>query len=162
MKRVVWNGSLFVVLPEGNPYDKFLTSPDGITWTERTVTSARSGGLAYSALGGGWTAVAKSSGKACRSADGITWADTAYTGALGQANGLAASGRLWVATGLVNTMAPAIAWSVEPRATWRGVSVGNLRVASVGYRRVILADDRFVAVKANGTSIEFALSERTF
>jgi len=160
-RRIVWSGSLFVVLPAGNPYDKFLPSPDGITWTERTVTSSRWGGLAYSQTDGGWLAVGNSSAKAWRSVDGLTWVDTAFTGPLGQCNDLATNGPLWIATGVVNTLAPAIAWSVDAGASWKRVSVGNHRVATVGFRRVILADDRFVAVHADGTNLEFALSLRS-
>jgi len=160
-RRVVWSGSRFVVLPSTNPYDKFSTSADGLTWTDVTVSSSRWGGLAYSAVGGGWLAVSNSSAKAWRSPDGLAWSDTAFSGPLGQCNDLAVNRQLWVAAGLPNTGAPPIAWSVDHGSTWQRVSVGNHRVASVGYRRVIAADDRFVAVKANGTALEFALSLRS-
>src|SRR6478735_7107194 len=55
-KRIVYNGAVFVVLPLGS-YNKCLTSPDGATWTERSLGfTATWTGLAYSAYDGIWMA----------------------------------------------------------------------------------------------------------
>lgn len=159
-KRVVWNGSLFVILPL-NTYSKFLTSPDGVTWTERTVTSATWTGLAYSPTDGIWMACATTTGAVWKSTNGTAWTDTGVS--LGfTLNDLAVNKSLWVAATSLGYLG-GVAWSIDQGATWNAVAVGNHRLATAGFKRLLFGDSRFVAVHAVGTGavLEFALSARS-
>jgi len=155
VKRAVWNGSLFVLLPVSN-YNKFLTSPDGITWTERTVATATWVGLAYSSYDGMWLAIGAGAG-AFSSPDGITW--SFVTNALATPNDLAVNGPLWVFP-TNNGSFGGIAYSINKGATWNYVAVGDHSIATGGWKRILAADGRFIVAHDNGTSIEFALSLR--
>ena len=159
-KRIVWNGSLFVVLPTASPggYTKCLTSSDGITWTERNLgTNQLWVGLAYSAVESKWMAVADS-GAVVTSPDGITWNVIGSGPGYGMKD-LAVLGSLWVAPTRLAVFG-GVTFSLDNGATWTTVRVGNHRVATDGWSRIIAADKRFVLVHATGTALEFALSER--
>ena len=157
-KRMVWNGSLFVVLPLGS-YNKALTSPDGITFTERTLPfTAVWSGLAYSSTDAMWMAVSSSTGPVAVSSDGLTWT-TAAAANYGVANDLAVIGSLWVATTVIANFG-GIIWSIDKGGSWNRVAVGNHRVATAGWQRIIAADNRFVVAHATGGPLEFALSQR--
>jgi hypothetical protein len=158
-KRVVFANGLFVVLPLAS-YNKCLTSSDGIIWVERTlpVTGVWSG-LAYSTYDGIWMAGNLTTGPMVTSVDGFTWATTAsalmYLG-----NDLAAIGPLWVMPTLIAN-GGGFVWSVDKGANWnRGPAVGNHRVATAGWKRIIATNDRFVVAHADGVSVEVALSQR--
>jgi hypothetical protein len=161
-KRIVWNGSLFVVLPV-SAYNKCLTSTDGVTWTEQSLAGATNTwtGLAYSSADGLWIATASSvtgSGAMVRSTDGITWGNFAVPVFLGS-NDLAVIGSLWVMVTL-NGYAGGLAWSANKGVTWSTVSVGNHRSATNGWNRVIAADNRFLLSHIVGAGAELALSAR--
>jgi hypothetical protein len=157
--RIVWNptAALFVVLP-AQPYGKFLTSPDGITWTERTASTAVWRGLSYSAYDGLWMACSIG-GDIAKSSDGLTWV-TSVPATFAGGNDLAVNNSLWVATAIGGAKG-GIFWSVDKGVTWAPVAVGNHRVANNGWQRIIFADNRFVTAHANGTNLEFALSLRS-
>lgn len=155
-KRVVWNGSTFVVLPRG-PYDKCLVSSGGVVWTERSLGSTQTWtGLAYSTYENLW--MAASAGTAiATSAAGTTWfgASTAQA-----ANDLAVVNNLWVMPRAGGTFG-GIAWSVDKGATWKPSVVGNHRVATAGWKRILATDNRFIVAHADGANLEFAMSLRS-
>jgi len=156
VKRVRYANGLFVILPLGS-YDKCLTSPDGVTWTERALTlTSLWTGLAYSAFDGMWMA-SSSGANMATSPDGITW--TGITTAPGS-NDLAVISNLWVMT-TASGANGGIAWSVDKGATWSFTAVGNHRIATGGWKRILSTGARFIVCHSNGTLLEFALSQRT-
>jgi hypothetical protein len=160
VKRVVFANGLFVILPLAS-YNKVLTSPDGINWTERTLTGTLLWtGLAYSAADGMWMATNSNAGNCNVSSDGLTWTAPAgvnYT----TGTDLAVNGSLWVMT-TSNGNCGGIAWTTDKGASWtRGPAVGNHRIATAGWNRVLAADNRFIVGHHRGDVIEFALSQRT-
>jgi len=156
-KRIVWNGSLFVMLA-GSALDKVLTSPDGLTWTARTLPTTQTWtGLAYSASEALWMAVSDG-GAVVTSLDGLTWT-LAVSVAAATAKDLAVIDSTWVAP-TRNGDYGGIAYSIDRGASWRNASVGNQRVATSGWNRIIAADRRFLVAHASGTALEFALSQR--
>jgi len=155
-KRLVWNGSLFVALPLSS-YDKCLTSPDGITWTERTVATGTWVGIAYSTFDQLWLAVGTGAG-VYSSPDGITW--TFVTNSLAVLNDLAVNGPLWVAPTNGGSFG-GIAYSLDKGATWQYVATGKHVIATAGWRRIMGFANRFIVAHVDGTNIEFALSLRT-
>jgi hypothetical protein len=164
-KRIVWNGSLFVVLPTAFPggYTKCLSSPDGVNWTERNLgTNQIWVGLAYSAIEGLWMAVADS-GAVVKSVDGLTWTivtNMPGTGAPGYGvKDLAVLGSLWVAPTRFAANG-GITYSTDAGATWASVAVGNHRVATQGWTRILAGDDRFAVAHCDGGALEFAFSQR--
>ncbi len=156
-KRIIWNGSLFVILPLA-AYGKCLTSPDGITWTERALPIVATWtGLAYGAYDGIWMAGA-TSGAMATSTDGLTWAGSPF--ALAGGADLAVNGPVWVMPTL-NAQLGGIIWSADKGATWHQVAVGNHRVATLGWNRILAADNRFMV--GHGTAggvVEIAMSQR--
>ena len=65
-----------------------ITSPDGLTWTERTLTSATLNAVTY---GGGMWVIVGDSGQSRYSMDGVTWMTSSHGGnmnAVSYANGL--------------------------------------------------------------------------
>lgn len=158
-KRIVWNGSLFVIIPLG-PYGKCLTSPDGITWTERALPIVSTwNGLAYGAYDGIWMA-SSNSGAMATSADGLTWAGSSFAPA-GVAD-LAVNGSVW-AMPTLSAFGGGIVWSADKGATWHQAAVGSHRVATAGWNRILAADNRFmVAHNLGGGAVaaEIAMSQR--
>lgn len=66
-----WNGSLFCAT-KGVNTDSYLTSPDGITWTERTFPQVRTWiGIAWN--GTVFSVISFNSNVALTSTDGLTW-----------------------------------------------------------------------------------------
>jgi hypothetical protein len=160
VKRVVFANGLFVILPLG-AYNKVLTSPDGITWTERalTLTSVWTG-LAYSAADGLW--MASSTGvNGATSPDGITWTGSTSFPA---SNDLAVNGVVWV-VGTASALGGGIAYSTDKGLTWSFAAVGNHRVATSGWSRIISAianaNARFMTGHVTGAANEVALSLRS-
>lgn len=157
-KRIVWNGSLFVMISANATYGECLTSPDGLAWTARTLPAVTNwNGLAYSADDGLWMAVA-GSGAVAVSADGVTWTARAVP-PIGMTD-LAVVGSAWVAP-IFGGQLGGINYSCDRGVTWKQVAVGNHRTAN-GWSRVIAGDNRFLAVHATGTALEFALSARSY
>lgn len=157
-KRIVWNGSLFVILPLAS-YNKCLTSNDGVTWTERTLPSSLLWtGLAWSDYDQLWIASSNSMTIAA-SLDGITWAGFNTAAA---ANDLAVNGPVWVMTLAAGALG-GVAWSIDRGASWLVLSVGNHRVATAGWNRIVAGDKRFMVshmASLSGSNVEFALSQR--
>jgi hypothetical protein len=157
-KRIVWNGSLFVMIA-GSALNKLATSPDGLTWTVRTLpVTATWTGLAYSATESLWMVVSAAGHTAVSSNNGLTWAP-ASSGTPGVTD-LACVGSAFVAT-VLSGLDGGIVYSVNRGVSWSAVAVGDHRVAN-GWNRVITMDSRFVVAKANGAQLEFALSMRAF
>lgn len=158
-KRLVWNGSIFVALPV-NTYNKCLTSPDGITWTERTIATGTWAGLAYSAFDALWLAVGSGGAAGVFSSpDGITW--TFVTNAIAIPNDLAVNGPLWIAPTSGGSFG-GIEYSLDKGATWEYVASGKHVIATAGWRRIMSYDNRFIVSHVDGTNIEFALSPRVY
>jgi hypothetical protein len=158
-KRIVWNGSLFVAIPVSS-YNKVLTSSDGATWTERTLPATGIWtGLAYSPTDATWMATAINLGNGAVSSDGLTWTAPTGTGyTIG--NDLAAIDSLWV---MPNTSGNygGISWSIDKGASWKRVAVGNHSVATLGWKRVLAGDNRFMVAHQTGSNIEVAMSLRS-
>ena len=96
-----------------------------------------------------------------KSTDAVTW--TVTSGSPNGANDLAVNKSVWVMA-TVGAYGGGVHWSADKGVTWNPVAVGNHRVATAGYKRVILGDKRFIAVHADGTAgglLEFALSLRS-
>jgi hypothetical protein len=158
-KRIVWNGSLFAMIA-GGVSDKVATSPDGLTWTVRTLPTTQTwNGLAYSQTEALWMAISDGGAVVTSSDGGVTWI-IATSVANATAKDLAVIGSVWVAP-TRNGDYGGVAYSIDRGLTWSNVAVGNHRVATGGWNRVLAAEKRFVLVHATGTAIEFALSQRS-
>ncbi len=106
---IVWNESIFCVVAEGTNLatstNVSATSPDGITWTQRTMSaSALWRGLAWN--GSVFCTVSYGSNKSCVSTDGINWS-----------NGTLPSTDNWTAVAWNGTVFCAIAYSSAKAAT---------------------------------------------
>jgi len=158
-KRAIWTGANFIVLPLAS-YNKCLTSPDGVNWTERTMpTTGVWSGVAYSSTDSLVMATNLSNSAPSISADGgLTWTSAAGAGwFLG--NDVAVQGSLWVVPTLIGN-AGGILYSVDKGASWNRVTVGNHRVAVQGWNRIIVGENRFMIAHATGAANEVALSAR--
>jgi hypothetical protein len=136
-----------------------LTSSDGVNWVERTLpASLLWTGLAYG--DGIWMAAPYNGGQVAVSADGgLTWA-YAVSSLFGACNDLAVLNNLWMAV-VVNGGVGSICWSMDRGANWtRGPAVGNHRVATAGWNRVLAADNRLMVAHTLTTLAETALSQR--
>ena len=156
VKRIVWSGAMFVALPRGS-YNKCLTSPDGLTWTERTLPATGLWtGLAYSAYDNLWLATSNGVLLAFSIDGGTTWAGA--SNALAGGTDIAVNGLLWVMT-LAAGAAGGISYSTNKGVSWAAVAVGNHRLGA-GWKRILLADGRFMIAKGDGAAIQFAFSLR--
>jgi hypothetical protein len=159
-RRIVWNGSIFVMISV-EAYNKVLTSPDGVTWTERTIAILPVWvGLTWGATDASWMIVS-AVGDVYRSADGITWV---VGGAIGPSVGcvltdLAVNRNLWIVSS--NGAASGVFWSVDTGNTWQRVSVGDHSTTLKGYTRVLAADNRFMQVRTSTTIIQSVMSLRS-
>jgi hypothetical protein len=76
MSSIAYGNGSFVAVSaatstqNGNPNDKAMTSPDGITWTSRTAAAPAMYGLVF---GGSQFVAVGASGKVMTSPDGATW-----------------------------------------------------------------------------------------
>jgi hypothetical protein len=153
-RRVAWNGHIFAILAYGFA-NQCLISSDGLTWTLKSLpVSAAWNGLVCDSLGL-WVTAAGDGHVALSGQLGILWLGQPTVAPFGFRD-LAVIDDIWVAVG---NLIPGIVYSRDRGASWRQVLVGDHRTAS-GWSRVIAADDRFVAVHATGSAIEFALSLR--
>ncbi len=153
------NGSIVVAITSAS-YNKCLTSPDGVNWTERTIGATQTwDSVWYDAADGIFIAIG--SVGAYKSSDGITW--TAVTRPIGIKHyGLTSDGQgLWVCT--YNTSGPylgGIRYSVDQGATWIDVRIGDHQTTNDGYSGLMYAQNRFIVARANTGKIDFALSLR--
>jgi hypothetical protein len=173
---VAWNGQLFVTVRSSF----FLhTSPDGLTWTARSLPSGSTASLnAVAASASMWVAVGRS-GAIVSSPDGITWtvrtsgtakdlADVTWTG-----SGFVAVG----VEGAVVTSTDGVSWTLQPAPTTdslRAVAGSSSLIvaatvlelltstdagvswaaapASAAFNEIIHADGRFLAVGFSETA----------
>lgn len=158
VKRAVFANGLFVILPLGS-YNKCLTSANGISWTERTLPATLSWtGLAWSDHDQLWIA-GSSFTPAASSPDGLTWTAVGAPTWAGS-NDLACLGPVWVSVSGAGYYG-GISWSVDRGVTWQRVAVGNHRVATAGWNRILAADNRFLVTHTDGAAVEVALSLRS-
>lgn len=158
-RQVVWaaNAGLFVIITSDN-YNKLLTSPDGVTWTERTIgLTASWAGVAYSTYAQRWLLV-ETGGAVYRSTDGFTWVATTAIGV--SVKDIACNQSLWVVPTSVGNKG-GLAWSADAGATWSFVAVGDHIGTLKGYSRVIFADNRFVMIRQSASAIETVASLRS-
>lgn len=151
VQDVAWNGSLFVAVGSrlSPPWPLCITSPDGYTWTERTLP----GTLGYYAVG--WTGAAfvaaGPAGWVATSPDGLEWTQRTLTTVPGthSYNSIAASGRLvLMLDGSVSAGYPSVAaTSTDHGATWKVHTTG---IRSLPYYGLVWADSMFVAVSPSG------------
>lgn len=154
-RRIVWNGSIFVIIPS-SAYSNVLTSSDGITWTERAIGSSGTWmGLAWGSYNSLWMIIS-AGGLVYISSDGITWVARTTTPAASGVRDLAVNGPLWV---VANTQY--VAWSVDFGATWQTTNVGSHVTSLQGYSRIICADNRFLMARSSATLLEFVQSLRS-
>jgi hypothetical protein len=113
----------------GNP-PKIYTSPDGGTWTSRTVPSGMIGRLNYVAFTNSLFIAADLYGNVCSSADGITWTYKGNAGVSGEAVYLAATSTYYMNGRYSSDL---ITWSNLPIASNVGPYVSTF-TASDGTR----------------------------
>jgi CSLREA domain-containing protein len=114
---LTFGGGQFVAVGQSPTADGgtlILTSPDGVTWTQRS-TAPLTRNLRGVAFGGGVYVAASNNGRVLTSPDGITWTER-NTGNLQRLNGVAFGGGLFVAVGdnrTVITSSDGINWTVR-------------------------------------------------
>lgn len=146
--KILWNGSLFVAVGAsssgGAAGTVAATSPDGITWTSRTIPSGSYNYLAYGA--GIWVStsgIGGAYGTYATSPDGITW--TARTGP----NNFTDGGLVFGAGIFVMMMSNSTFYSTSTNGTsWTTVNWGSTRAIS----SLIYGDGVFVLCNENATS----------
>lgn len=162
VKRIVWNGSLFVVLPKGS-YNKVLTSPDGVTWTEHAIgVTGTWTGLAYGSYDGLWLMTGGTgsfAGVVYQSSDGITWGPrNSFAYGL---NDIAVNQSLWVVP-TASGVNGGLIWSVDKGLNFQNANIGTHTLTTLhGYPRVVAADNRFVMLRTGPTTLESVLSLRS-
>jgi hypothetical protein len=122
-----WGENLFVIAGTGT--NRIQTSPDGVTWTQRTGFPATTPQSA--SYGNGTFVTTWSSGAIYTSPDGITW--TSQTGVNATAACSGYGGGLFVtagASGEIQTSANATSWTARTAGasytgTWRGHAYGH-------------------------------------
>jgi hypothetical protein len=123
ISKIVWNGSLFLAVGFGTGVVlRAATSPDGITWTTRSI----SGLTTYTSIDVAWTgsqftALALASGTtthAISSADGITWSGAVTIGPVGTSTPFAI---IWAGDRLVVSSAAGTTTSATG-TTWSTIS----------------------------------------
>jgi len=117
---VVWASSLSLFVSigtDGSGNGLAATSPDGVTWTARTMPAGNWTSLAWSGalLVAGGEVVASSNGLSATSTDGVTWTSHAGPGAGGSGSAAIAWGNsTFVAAGYGNGKT----WTSTDGATW--------------------------------------------
>jgi hypothetical protein len=141
---VAHGSGLLVAVGDGGTV---LTSPDGATWTDRTVSvgAARAGGdLLGVAYGGGRFVAVGTKGAVAASADGVRWS-AGSAGVSVQLSDVAYGGGLFVAVGdegTVLTSGDGKAWTARKSGTevkLYGVTYGAGRFVAVGYGGTVLS-----------------------
>ncbi len=148
-------GNLCVGIVSGS-HDKCVTSPDGITWTERTLAEAIDAkGICYS-TGQQRFYIVGASGKVQHSADGITWtAANVSSPVTFDAQDVAAHGHLVVVTHKVSNGRFRTYYTVDG-ATWkRGAELDGAAFATA---RLVYAAERNQFIFAGNTAVHFSLS----
>lgn len=131
---VAYGAGLFVAVCYNSL--SYATSPDGITWTARTISSSYpptnnisfANGYFHLCTVGGWTLL--------RSADGINWAEvelpSSFTGQVVGGDGVYVAPSSWSSTVLVSS--DAVTWSTASLP-----STGNLRGVMFGGGKFLLS-----------------------
>jgi CSLREA domain-containing protein len=144
IQGMTFGGGQFVAVGQAPTADGgtlVLTSPDGVTWTQRS-TAPLQRNLRGVAFGGGVYVAASNNGRVMTSPDGVTWTER-QTGNLQRLNGVAFGGGLFVAVGdnrTVITSADGINWTVRG-----GIPAGLPRqlnsVTHTGTQFVVISQD---------------------
>ena len=156
--RVAWNGSVFAAVALNGTTDSVMTSPDGVTWTERVSTPSGNQwvDIAWAESISLFAAVANTGAgnRVMTSPDGTTWTSRAAASAL-QWRSVCWSEDLTLFCAVavdagatsVMTSPDGITWTTRTPAqnlAWWGVAYGNglfVAVASSGTDRVMTSPD---------------------
>lgn len=132
---VCYGGGQFVAV--GNSSINFMTSPDGVTWTARTVTGTTNNFLAVCYGSGLYVAVSNS--RVATSSDGITWTNVAAL--TGSWSGITYGAGLFIAVGYagsgqdVMTSPDGVTWTLRTTpsgAGFMGICYGNGQFVATG------------------------------
>lgn len=167
IRRIVWTGSLFCVV---SPNRQVATSPDGITWTNRTGLSGLAGwtsgvtvsdmiwtGSQFVAIGGQFLAsVSNYRSAIATSPDGITWT---YVGPIGGTSGINNNPRI-AFNGTTYAIASGtrdLLRRTSDLTTIFNITLGDkdgvyIGVAWSGTRFLAVNDDRYLATSSDGIS----------
>ena len=136
---VAWNGTVFCVVVSGTSIA--YTSPDGITWTQRTLpSSSQWNSIAWN--GTVFCAISSTSGTvAATSPDGITWTARTLAYSLPSTPILAASSSLFVlmtsGTSTYQTSPDGITWTQRSLGTSNGAPGGINGITSANYNATL-------------------------
>ena len=114
---------LFIICPQTG-VDYVLTSPDGSTWTERTIPQT----MTIRSLASDGTTIigaSRSSGQYIKSTDGITWTNTANVSSINSGVYLHYANNLWMAVGTGTAYATSTNGSTWTNRTHTGTLVGD-------------------------------------
>jgi IPT/TIG domain len=155
LNAVTWTGSQFVAVGARGTatYNLVATSPDGITWTERSYTppsGISSLGALFSVGMVGSTIMAVGIDEVITSTDGITWTQQAnkpsFSGFVPKAKGLASNGSIVVVADTNGSSGRVV--TRDAGGNWSGVTINNFFARDVTYN-----GSHFIAVGNSNNSI---------
>lgn len=141
-QSVAWNGNTFLTVTNntGGGNLRYLTSSDGITWAQTTISGQRPDSFVNSILwtgtqwivGGTVALTANSNSTITRSVDGVTWTGATSGGFTTGCIDLATNGRRIVAVGISATASENIKYSDDGGLTWLNATGGTFSSAGRG------------------------------
>ena len=135
--KTMWNGSVFCSLDYGSAVG--ITSPDGSTWTSRTLSASGAWGACHCWDGTYFVAIPYSQTQVIRSTDGINWSNVTTVKDM-QYSAMASNGSRIVAT----TYGGQFAYSDDHGSTWDYGNIGYLVGYGVSYENSL-----FIATSSN-------------
>lgn len=137
LRRVIFANSLFVAVGTSSCF----TSPDGVTWTSRSIPAGTYTDVIYA----NGLYVAYGNGILSTSADGVTWTSRTITGNLNQ---IIYANSLFVAvgaTGVIRTSSDGITWTSVATGNLFGLNAvcwnGSNYIAVGGFGRILTSAD---------------------
>lgn len=149
--RIAFGAGLFVLIPSSSTSNAYQTSPDGITWTNRTFPVSAAWNDIIFANG---LFVASGANAIYTSMDGLNWT-ARLTGAANTVGSLAfnADIGLFICVHASGTSATQY-WTSPDGVTWTArnfaASVGSVRVYSVGARFYLVTNTPSIWITADG------------
>lgn len=133
---IAYGGGIFAAVPFNNTNGRTISSPDGVTWSDKPKTGAQWSAVTYG--DGQFVAVAHwGSGYVMTSPDGINW--TGRTGIAGDWKAVTYGNGLFVAIGdgILMTSPDGVTWTPGSvsggySARWRGIAYGDGTFVAVG------------------------------
>lgn len=144
---VAYGSSLFVAIQNS----AIRTTPDGVTWTARTVTGTLSGNLSRISFANGVFVIVSSTGEIVTSSDGITWTEV-FTSPVSGGSGLAyLENSLWITSHNNGRFC----YSFDNAVTWQEISSLNnspISLSDIDDLRLGYGNNRLIASNDNGTN----------